>query len=743
MMLAARAAVGASAKPARERRAGGRVFPRSGVRPRRAVGDETDAWMTRDVPPPVSDVPHETGDLRNEPVATTSETRVPSEDAETVVSSPRSTDGEDEWSRRETTETARDDEDATNEKTPAEERTKAQTRFGAALFPEKRLELDPERSWRAKLASLSKSFDRGSVQSFESFEAVERRLTGAASRVADAFPADLAAALSDLTALAPSSAESVGWLERSDAARTTEDGTTRFEAILESIVSETPEARASSDRASSDRASSDGASSDGAASATVSVAKRARSEEDVRRASSSAERDDDDPTRAFPRVSDATAPAFLFVRGLFGEHYPCYQWDAAEHFRRRGATARLSRAARGAGTTEANAEALCAEILAFADELGADVDGNQRRVVLVGHSKGGVDACAALALHEHRLRDVVLGVITVQSPYGGSPIASDLTATTSLRNLTARALEVLLRAREGEGARALLPPLLDVTYESRLRFLKHHPLPERFFAVSFHTDTNSRSSVLAPFAAYVRGAYGAANDGLVCRADAEVPGCVAVRWHAECDHADGAYPRRMSEERYRAYRDGVAKRSAEHAVRGRLAGDGDPAGTRVSENRLPGDNAMVPLAEARARALLERDARRVGGGGARGRAVLGEGFSGELGSVFSGLARHIRRALDGDRAGGERREGSARDAGANDRSFSSRGEARGEDEEDADASVPPPGAGELLVRAYLALNAADPERLGSTADQGEIHEALASLLMERAEAAREDEFGDW
>ena len=57
--------------------------------------------------------------------------------------------------------------------------------------------------------------------------------------------------------------------------------------------------------------------------------------------------------------------------------------------------------------------------------------------------------------------------------------------------------------------------------------------------------------------------------------------------------------------------------------------------------------------------------------------------------------------------------------------------------------MPPPGAGELLVRAYLALNAVDPERLGSTADQGEIHEALASLLMERAEAAREDEFGDW
>ena len=60
-----------------------------------------------------------------------------------------------------------------------------------------------------------------------------------------------------------------------------------------------------------------------------------------------------------------------------------------------------------------------------------------------------------------------------------------------------------------------------------------------------------------------------------------------------------------------------------------------------------------------------------------------------------------------------------------------------------DASAPPPGAGALLVRAYLALNAAVPERLGRTADQGAIHEALASLLMERAEAARENDIGEW
>ena len=81
-MFAVRAAVVAPAQPARKRRACGRAFTRSGARPRRAVGDETDAWMTRDMPPPLLDAPHALGDARDDPAATTSETRVPSEDAE-------------------------------------------------------------------------------------------------------------------------------------------------------------------------------------------------------------------------------------------------------------------------------------------------------------------------------------------------------------------------------------------------------------------------------------------------------------------------------------------------------------------------------------------------------------------------------------------------------------------------------------------------------------------------------------
>ena len=52
--------------------------------------------------------------------------------------------------------------------------------------------------------------------------------------------------------------------------------------------------------------------------------------------------------------------------------------------------------------------------------------GSGKRVMLLGHSKGGVDAAATLAMYWPDLKDKVVGLALVQSPYGGSPIASDI-----------------------------------------------------------------------------------------------------------------------------------------------------------------------------------------------------------------------------------------------------------------------------------------------------------------------------
>lgn len=52
--------------------------------------------------------------------------------------------------------------------------------------------------------------------------------------------------------------------------------------------------------------------------------------------------------------------------------------------------------------------------------------GSGKRVLLLGHSKGGIDAAAALSIYWPDLMEKVAGLALVQSPYGGSPLASDI-----------------------------------------------------------------------------------------------------------------------------------------------------------------------------------------------------------------------------------------------------------------------------------------------------------------------------
>lgn len=68
-----------------------------------------------------------------------------------------------------------------------------------------------------------------------------------------------------------------------------------------------------------------------------------------------------------------------------------------------------------------------------------------RKVVLLGHSKGGVDAAAACSMFWPQLKDKVVGVVLVQSPYGGSPIASDILREGQIADAeTRRLLEILI-----------------------------------------------------------------------------------------------------------------------------------------------------------------------------------------------------------------------------------------------------------------------------------------------------------
>ena len=405
---------------------------------------------------------------------------------------------------------------------------------------------------------------------------------GVPFRVASA--ADIASALADARALLGERADiagemaraiektahsrrDVGWLARDPTARPALDGTARFEEILDDVR---------------------------------------------RRSSGDCSGSGYEPS---PALAGPDAPAYLLVPGLFGDYYPGYMADVRDWFVARGARCRMSVACDAEGTVRANARALAAEVTAWRREMETETetesesfDERTAAVVLIGHSKGGVDACAACAEYAPLLRGVVRGIVTTQCPYAGSFVSSDLLATPTLESLAGAALEAVTGTRRGEGVTLLLPAVRDLTYASRRTYLASvpHPHPRAFPVVSFHTETTHHGSLLFLPAAYARNRYGASSDGLVARCDAEVPGGVCVRFVGEQDHADCAYPREVSDGAVKAHRASQRKaRKAGEVTTGEVT-TGEADGGGGNERGWAAGEALVRARAALVRATPER-----------------------------------------------------------------------------------------------------------------------------------------
>lgn len=192
--------------------------------------------------------------------------------------------------------------------------------------------------------------------------------------------------------------------------------------------------------------------------------------------------------------------------------------------------------------------------------------GSQKRVLLLGHSKGGIDAAAALSMYWDELKDKVAGLALAQSPYGGSPIASDILREGQLGDYVnmRKMMEILIcKVIKGD-----MQALEDLTYEKRKAFLREYQLPRELPVVSFHTEARISPSVLATLsrvahaelptfsgqaatlpvviplgaamaacAQLLQVRYGEKSDGLVTCRDAEVPGSIVVRPKRKLDHA--------------------------------------------------------------------------------------------------------------------------------------------------------------------------------------------------------------
>ena len=217
---------------------------------------------------------------------------------------------------------------------------------------------------------------------------------------------------------------------------------------------------------------------------------------------------------------DAKEYIYLVVPGLFSEHYPGYMKDNIARMKKLGLDTRTVTIDTDASVAD-NAKAIRDAIKKIAEQEG-------KEVVIVGHSKGGVDATAAIAqypeLYEH-----VRAVVAMQTPYGGTPIATDIAGNSTLIGLVAGAIKRLFKGDVGA--------LTDLTYQARQQFVRANPYDaSKVATVSYATTGGPSVSTVGPAAHYMRTTYGLESDGLVPKKDAIIPGSEAV-YDDDQDHA--------------------------------------------------------------------------------------------------------------------------------------------------------------------------------------------------------------
>ncbi|KAG6597033.1 E3 ubiquitin-protein ligase BRE1-like 1, partial [Cucurbita argyrosperma subsp. sororia] len=251
---------------------------------------------------------------------------------------------------------------------------------------------------------------------------------------------------------------------------------------------------------------------------------------------------------------------YLLVPGLFSNHGPLYFVDTKTRFSKMGLACHIAKI-----HSEASVEKNAREIKEYVEEI---YWGAGKRVLILGHSKGGVDAAAALSLYWSDLREKVAGLALAQSPYGGTPIASDILREGQLGDyVNVRKLMEILICKVIKGD---MQALEDLTYEKRKKFLMQHQLPAELPVVSFHTEASISPAVLAtlsrvahaelptplstaqaaklpvviPLGAAMAACaqllqirYKEKSDGLVTCRDAEVPGSTVVHPKRKLDHA--------------------------------------------------------------------------------------------------------------------------------------------------------------------------------------------------------------
>lgn len=246
--------------------------------------------------------------------------------------------------------------------------------------------------------------------------------------------------------------------------------------------------------------------------------------------------------------------SYLLVPGLFCNSYPTYFREILDYFSNTLGVQCEFAHINTEGAVKDNATHVRDIVVAQYEKFG-------KTVVLLGHSKGGTDASAACAMYWSELKEKVRGLILLQAPYGGTPLAADLLGGGQFGALNSVFLGKLASFSNPDGT---VDAVKDLTYKNRRAFLDLYPLPPDVPTLCFHSNfppdsiqrfkkymmkesfLSGRLAVplemqlgkqLALMSKYILSRYpGVESDGLVTRMDAEVPGSVVVRFKEDLAH---------------------------------------------------------------------------------------------------------------------------------------------------------------------------------------------------------------
>jgi len=210
----------------------------------------------------------------------------------------------------------------------------------------------------------------------------------------------------------------------------------------------------------------------------------------------------------------------VLVPGLFTERYPFYLSRIRRHLLRAGGDVRTAPV-----DTDQTARHNAGPILRTIREVANE----GRRCILVGQSKGPIDAQVALET-EPEAAGVVRALVSLQAPFGGTPLAGDAARSKAWRALAAAVVGGLFRGT----SRAFF----DLSYEARAEARPSAPLVR---TVCLVTSTAEAGPILERTRRYIEREHGAPSDGFVPPIDAWLPGSSVVHL-AGVDHGGLALP---------------------------------------------------------------------------------------------------------------------------------------------------------------------------------------------------------